>query len=210
MRRILMASHARSMSSEFARARAATWLFLMVSAISLTDSKSPSEAMGKPASMMSTPRASSCLATRSFSWPFIVLPGDCSPSLNVVSKISSLSCTVPSNYRGSRRPFHRQSRWNLPLSRQKPLESCQVPARPLSRSAFILRIPDDRSYVSAFVSHFSISRFRHFAVFPIPLAAEAARILSGSHSATFSVNCHTKNAPAIWSVSNLPIRPLVQ
>src|SRR5208283_4912562 len=56
-------------------------------AILCTASKSPGEATGKPASMMSTPSFTSCRASCSFSSTFIEAPGDCSPSLNVVSNI---------------------------------------------------------------------------------------------------------------------------
>ncbi len=52
-----------------------------------TASKSPTEAIGNPASMMSTPIAASARATSSFSAIFMLAPGDCSPSRNVVSKI---------------------------------------------------------------------------------------------------------------------------
>ena len=48
--------------------------------------KSPSEAIAKPASMMSTPRSSSACAMVSFSCVVIEQPGDCSPSRSVVSK----------------------------------------------------------------------------------------------------------------------------
>ena len=56
-------------------------------AMSRTASKSPGEAMGKPASMMSTPRSTRAWATSSFSARFMLQPGDCSPSRSVVSKI---------------------------------------------------------------------------------------------------------------------------
>ena len=69
------------------RARAATRTDRISSATDFTDSISPGEAMGKPASMMSTPSFSSCRARRSFSPGFIEQPGDCSPSLRVVSKM---------------------------------------------------------------------------------------------------------------------------
>ena len=59
----------------------------IVLAISRTASKSPGEAIGKPASMMSTPRSTSAWATSSFSCRFMLQPGDCSPSRSVVSKI---------------------------------------------------------------------------------------------------------------------------
>jgi hypothetical protein len=55
----------------------------------LDELKSPWEAMAKPASMMSTPRAASWWAKRSFSAWCMVQPGDCSPSRRVVSKMTS-------------------------------------------------------------------------------------------------------------------------
>src|SRR5215212_1931462 len=71
-----------------------------------TASKSPGEVIGKPASMMSTPSRASCCAISSFSWRLSEMPGDCSPSRRVVSKIRtrslpalsfmrSLSCLCP-------------------------------------------------------------------------------------------------------------------
>ncbi len=63
-------------------------------AIVRTASKSPGEAIGKPASMTSTPSRESCWAISSFSALFSEMPGDCSPSRSVVSKMMtrSLSC----------------------------------------------------------------------------------------------------------------------
>ena len=55
-------------------------------AICRTASESAGEAMGKPASMMSTPRASSECAIASFEATSIEKPGACSPSRRVVSK----------------------------------------------------------------------------------------------------------------------------
>ncbi len=59
----------------------------MLAAISRTASKSPGEAMGKPASMMSTLRSTSAWAISIFSAKFMLAPGDCSPSRSVVSKM---------------------------------------------------------------------------------------------------------------------------
>ena len=87
----LIASPQRSMSFWPARARPATTAFLARLAISLTAAKSPSEAIGKPASMMSTPISSSSSATSSFSSWVMVAPGDCSPSRKVVSKMTTRS-----------------------------------------------------------------------------------------------------------------------
>ncbi len=56
-------------------------------AIACTDSKSPGEAIGKPASITSTPRRESWWAISTFSWRLREIPGDCSPSRSVVSKI---------------------------------------------------------------------------------------------------------------------------
>ena len=53
-----------------------------------TASKSPGEAMGKPASITSTPRSTRAWATSIFSARFMLAPGDCSPSRSVVSKIT--------------------------------------------------------------------------------------------------------------------------
>ena len=57
------------------------------SAICLTASKSSGDAIGKPASMMSTPSFASCFAICSFSPLVSVAPGLCSPSRSVVSKM---------------------------------------------------------------------------------------------------------------------------
>ena len=61
------------------------------SAIRRTASKSPGDAIGKPASMMSTPMRANCRAISSFSSMFSVAPGDCSPSRRVVSKMRTTS-----------------------------------------------------------------------------------------------------------------------
>ena len=57
-------------------------------AIRLTDSKSPGEAIGNPASITSTPRSTNACATSSFSSWSMLQPGDCSPSRSVVSKMT--------------------------------------------------------------------------------------------------------------------------
>ena len=56
-------------------------------AIASTASKSPGEVIGKPASITSTPRRASCWAISTFSWVLSEIPGDCSPSRRVVSKM---------------------------------------------------------------------------------------------------------------------------
>ena len=88
------APSAASISSRRVRASPATVLCLISRATSRTASKSPCEAMGKPASITSTPRASSRRASRSFSAVFMEKPGACSPSLSVVSKIRTISIAI--------------------------------------------------------------------------------------------------------------------
>ena len=63
-------------------------------AIACTDSKSPGEVIGKPASITSTPSRASWWAISSFSCLFSEMPGDCSPSRSVVSKIMTRSRVV--------------------------------------------------------------------------------------------------------------------
>src|SRR6266700_162900 len=63
-------------------------------AIARTASKSPWLATGKPASMMSTPSRASCSAISSFALAFRLMPGACSPSLSVVSKMTMRSDTA--------------------------------------------------------------------------------------------------------------------
>ena len=55
--------------------------------ISLAARFSPSELMGVPSSIESTPTLSNCLAISNFSSVVKDTPGVCSPSLNVVSNI---------------------------------------------------------------------------------------------------------------------------
>ena len=87
----LIASAQRSMSLNAARASPQTVAFLVRLAISCTAAKSPSDAIGKPASMTSTPIWSSTSATSSFSSWVMVAPGLCSPSRKVVSKMTTRS-----------------------------------------------------------------------------------------------------------------------
>ena len=63
-------------------------------AIACTASKSPGEAIGKPASITSTPRRASWWAISSFSLVFSEMPGDCSPSRRVVSKMNTRSSVM--------------------------------------------------------------------------------------------------------------------
>src|ERR1044072_3437070 len=94
------ASAARATSSSELRQSAATVTFLHWAATARTAAKSPSEAIGKPASMMSTPRSWSLFAIRTFSVRFIEQPGDCSPSRKVVSKMLTLFCGMEYPSRG--------------------------------------------------------------------------------------------------------------
>src|SRR4051794_21332066 len=82
---------AHSMSRVQARASAATCAHEYSRLTASTASKSPSEAIGKPASRMSTPRSTSLRAMRSFSGTVMLQPGDCSPSRRVVSKMYTRS-----------------------------------------------------------------------------------------------------------------------
>src|ERR1035437_930145 len=81
------AAAARSMSASTERASAAMTGRRTSRATARTELKSSSEAIGKPASITSTPRASSFRARRTFSASHIEKPGACSPSRSVVSKI---------------------------------------------------------------------------------------------------------------------------
>jgi len=83
----LTASQQRSMSISLVRARPQIIGPSTVCAICFTASKSPSEAIGNPASMTSTPRLANCRAMINFSEAVKDAPGLCSPSRRVVSKI---------------------------------------------------------------------------------------------------------------------------
>ncbi len=86
------ADQAASMSERVQRASAQMTGPCTSRATAATDSKSPGEAAGNPASMMSTPSSARARATRSFSSRVMLHPGDCSPSRSVVSKIFTRSC----------------------------------------------------------------------------------------------------------------------
>jgi hypothetical protein len=79
------------MSLGLARDSPAITEFFERRAISLTAWKSPSEVIGKPASMTSTPIWSSNSAISSFSSKVMVAPGHCSPSRKVVSNMMTRS-----------------------------------------------------------------------------------------------------------------------
>src|SRR3989344_4632279 len=112
------ASHALSISSGFALARlhvtgpSTSWL------IRLTASKSPGELMAKPASIISTPSLASCFAIIIFSSTFMEAPGDCSPSLSVVSNIR-INSVILNQYQEAR-----CKKQEVRVKRQKNLASC--------------------------------------------------------------------------------------
>ena len=68
-----------------------TEAFLTIFDISTTELKSPGLDTGNPASIISTPKLSSFSAIFNFSLVSNLQPGTCSPSLNVVSKIFTIS-----------------------------------------------------------------------------------------------------------------------
>src|ERR1022692_2911100 len=84
---------ARSTSKVQQRASAATCAQGNSRLTASTAWKSPSLAMGKPASRMSTPSSTSFRAIFSFSGTVMLQPGDCSPSRRVVSKMYTRSLT---------------------------------------------------------------------------------------------------------------------
>ena len=83
----LIAPHAASMSALWVRASPQITGPSTPREIASTASKSPGEVIGKPASITSTPRRASCWAISTFSCVFSEIPGDCSPSRSVVSKM---------------------------------------------------------------------------------------------------------------------------
>ncbi len=76
-----------SMSESLVRQREATVVFFTARATARTPSKSPGDEAAKPASMTSTPSRSSCSPISTFSSGRSAIPGACSPSRSVVSKI---------------------------------------------------------------------------------------------------------------------------
>src|SRR5688572_16736807 len=99
MRALLAPSRAlaqRSMSFFTHRARPAITGVRISADTRRTASKSPSDAIAKPASRMSTLSFSSWRAIRSFSSMVMLKPGACSPSRRVVSKMINLLSMVSS------------------------------------------------------------------------------------------------------------------
>ena len=89
------------MSAAWARASPAMTGPWTSRAIARTAAKSPGEAMGNPASITSTPSRASWCAISSFSASFSEMPGDCSPSRSVVSKMMTRSGSMPCSSLGS-------------------------------------------------------------------------------------------------------------
>ena len=76
--------------------------FFKILLIAVTASKSPGEAIGNPASIISIPNSSKILAIWIYSSILIDAPGDCSPSRIVVSNIITLSLSfITNNFRKS-------------------------------------------------------------------------------------------------------------
>ena len=86
-------SMAASMSSSFVRARDAT-THSTACETAWMPSTSPGDEIAKPASITSTPRRSSWRAISTFSPALSAIPGDCSPSRRVVSKMRTVSVGV--------------------------------------------------------------------------------------------------------------------
>ena len=103
------ASHARSTSLKPVRDRPAIVDPRTPLAMASTASKSPWLAIGNPASMMSVPRRASCSAISSFSPTSSEMPGDCSPSRSVVSKIRTWSISIS-----------RSVSWSFPATKNLP------------------------------------------------------------------------------------------
>ncbi len=87
--------HAASMSCAEVRARPQITGPSTAFAIASTAAASPGEVIGKPASITSTPSRASWCAISSFSCTFSEMPGDCSPSRSVVSKMKTRSACLP-------------------------------------------------------------------------------------------------------------------
>src|SRR5215813_7201260 len=111
-----------------------------VSATRLTDSKSPSDDAANPASMTSTLSFSSWRAINSFSSTFIVAPGDCSPSRNVVSNILTTSRSITILLTNSQNKKGLRD-YSQPFTKKKGHELDSRPW-PLEVSRFYAFLPD--------------------------------------------------------------------
>ena len=111
------APQAASMSALWVRARPQTTGPSTLRAIAWTASKSPGEVIGKPASITSTPRRASCWAISTFSPVFSEMPGDCSPSRRVVSKMWTRLASVAVSSAGPIGPLLLSESNGLCLSR---------------------------------------------------------------------------------------------
>ena len=124
-----IAFQAASMSALWVRANPQITGPSTVREIASTASKSPGEVIGKPASITSTPSRPSCWAISTFSWVLSEIPGDCSPSRRVVSKMRTWLA-------GSMEPMRpklaqRQSgvSTTLPTLRRSAMKRCASGAR---------------------------------------------------------------------------------
>jgi hypothetical protein len=89
----LIAPQAASMSALWVRASPQIVGPSTLREIASTASKSPGEVIGNPASITSTPSRASCCAISTFSCVLSEIPGDCSPSRSVVSKMWTRFCS---------------------------------------------------------------------------------------------------------------------
>src|SRR5215217_2882893 len=130
------ASAARSMSPGTTRASEAITGPRMLVAISRTASNSPSELIAKPASMTSTFRRASCSAISTFSAFVSAMPGACSPSRSVVSKMRTASSigTTPGTPTSELPPFSLIARDRLLLGFQPRHHLAQTPSHVLEPS----------------------------------------------------------------------------
>ena len=92
----IRASQAQSISLRSVRDRAQMIGPLTFLAMAFTASKSEGLETGNPASMASTSRRASCSAISTFSLWLRLMPGACSPSRSVVSKMYILCVIAPS------------------------------------------------------------------------------------------------------------------
>ena len=106
-----IASQVASTSAGIARESAHTTARFTVSATARTDARSPGDEVGKPASITSTPIASSRPAISTFAAREKNTPAACSPSRSVVSKTTTRSRTDIPTVRF--RDRHDDLQWDL-------------------------------------------------------------------------------------------------
>jgi hypothetical protein len=124
------ACHARSISSRRHLAKAAITGRRTSRDTDCTAWKSPSEEIGNPASITSTPSRSSWCAMRIFSPAVMLQPGDCSPSRKVVSKIVTRSrsdklSSLNRDHAMRSRIVSETSKGPLPVSDNGPGGNCE-------------------------------------------------------------------------------------